>query len=92
MSIHDEIVNSDAVNRAWRSVMQGLAIDVMVGIVLAVGVAFASAGDWGDMQWIILSFSVAKSAVQAVVAYVMRRFIDQSAIPTPLPPAVSGTH
>lgn len=90
MSIRSEFVKTDATNRALRSVIQGLAIDVGVGIVLAIGVAFASAGGWGDMQWIILSFSVAKSAVQAVVAYVMRCFVDQSAIPTPLPPAVSG--
>jgi hypothetical protein len=80
-------LTEDAKNRSWRTALQGLAIDVLVGVVLVIGAAFAGANGWSDFQWAILGFSVAKSAVQAAVAFVMRRFLDLSSIPTPLPPS-----
>lgn len=80
-------LTADAKNRMLRSVMQGLTIDVVVAVVLAVGSAFATSNGWSDFQWALLSYSVVKSVVQAVVAFVMRRFIDTSKVPTPLPPA-----
>lgn len=79
-------LTQDAQNRSLRSLLQGLTIDVCVAIVLAVGSAFATANGWSDFQWALLGFSVVKSVVQACVAFVMRRFIDPSSIPTPLPP------
>lgn len=77
---------ADAQNRAWRTLLQGLAIDVAVGVALAVTAFLATANDWGDMEWALLGFSVAKSAAQAIAAYVMRRWLDPSRFPTPLPP------
>jgi len=80
-------LTEDAKNRALRTAMVGLAIDVLVGATLAVTSAFATANGWSDFQWALLGFSVAKSAVQAVGSFIMRRFLDLSSVPTPLPPA-----
>lgn len=80
-------LTEDANNRSLRTALQGLGIDILVAVALALGAAFTTANGWGEMEWIILSYSVAKSVVQAGVAWVMRRFLDGSAIPTPLPPS-----
>ena len=81
---------NDARNRSKRTFLTGLAIDVSVGIALVLGTYFASADSWGSIQWIVLSFSIAKSAVQATCAFVLRRFLDPSGFPTPLPPSDPG--
>lgn len=77
----------DANNRAVRTFIVGLAIDVAVGVALVLTTYFAERNSWGEIEWTILGFSVAKSVVQAVGAFVLRRFVDASRIPTPLPPA-----
>ena len=79
-------IESDAQNRAWRSFLQGMGIDVLVAIAITVTSVFATAGGWGQLQWTIISFSFAKSILQAAALYVMRRFLDQSKVPTPTPP------
>lgn len=81
---------ADAKNRSWRTALQGLAIDVGVAVVLVLSTTFASANDWGAIEWALLSFSVAKSVLQAIAAYVMRRYLDKSRVPTPLPPDDPG--
>lgn len=91
MATNKALLKADAKNRSLRSLLAGLAIDVGVGVALAIGTAVSGADEWGDLQWKILGFSVAKSAVQAGVAFVMRRFLDASSIvPTPLPPNPPG--
>lgn len=80
-------LEADARNRGWRTLLQGVALDVLVGVALAVSTYFATANDWGDLEWAVLGFSVGKSAVQAGTAYVMRKWLDPSSFPTPLPPA-----
>lgn len=83
-------LTNDARNRALRTFLTGLGVDVLVGIVLVLLVTFKSANGWGDIEWTILSFSVAKSFIQSAGAYILRRFLDPSGIPTPLPPANPG--
>lgn len=79
-------LTEDAKNRSWRTALQGLAIDVGVAIVIVLAPALAGAEAWGDFKWAILGFSVFKSAAQAVLSFVMRRWLDPSGLPTPLPP------
>lgn len=80
------LLRTDATNRGWRSFLQGLGIDVVVAVALVLSTFWVGVNGWGDIQWAILSFSVVKSIVQAIAAYVMRLWLDPSRIPTPLPP------
>ena len=66
----------DARSRAWRTLAQGLLVDVLAAVVLAVGPSLLG-GDFAFTRayWLALAGLAAKSAVTAVVAYVMRRVI-----------------
>jgi hypothetical protein len=83
-------LTADAKNRGVRTLLTGLAIDVAVGVALVLAAYFASANSWGDLEWAILAFSLAKSVVQAVCSFILRKFLDPSKFPTPLPPADPG--
>lgn len=67
-----------AKKRGVQTLVQSLAIDVAVGVALALATLIGPWESWGDVQWAILGFAVAKSAVQAVTAWVIRRYVDQS--------------
>ncbi len=75
---------TDAQNRALRTFLQGIAVDVLVGVSLAVHTLLTSSDLF---SWGLLGALVAKSAGVAAASYVMRRFLDPSGLPTPLPPA-----
>lgn len=78
-------VAQDAQDRAWRTLLQGLSFDVAAAVVLVLFTAFSSAESWGDLQWTLIGFTVAKSIVVSGLSYLMRRvFADQ------LPPAAGG--
>lgn len=85
-----QLVEADAQNRAVRTFVTGLGIDVLVAIALTIIAVFASADGWGTLEWFAISFSFAKSILQAIASYILRRFLDQSGVPTPLPPAETG--
>lgn len=77
-------LREDATNRALRTFLQGLGIDVLVAIAVTV---YAVVSDPAPIVWGVVGASLARSVVQAAASYVMRRFLDGSAVPTPLPPA-----
>lgn len=83
-------LTADATNRSVRTFLTGLAIDVAVGVALVLGTYFVNKNTWGDVEWLLLSFSLFKSFVQAAAAFILRRFLDASRFPTPLPPTESG--
>lgn len=87
MTTATDLLTKDAKNRSVRTFFTGLGIDVLVGVVLVLVAFFGTANGWGDLEWAILGFSVLKSVVQAGGAFVLRRFLDPSGFPTPLPPA-----
>ena len=75
----DTITHAEvAAKRGWQTLAQSLAVDVAVGVALALLSLIGPWEGWGDVQWSILGFAVAKSVVQAVVAWVIRRWRDQS--------------
>jgi len=88
--VQKALLTADAKNRSLRTFLVGLSIDVGVGVTLVFINAFATANDWSDIDWLILSFSLGKSIVQAAGSFILRRFVDASKIPTPLPPDPPG--
>ena len=79
-------IERDARNRAARTFVQGLAIDVAVALALIVTTVLSSAQGWEDIEWSIVGFLVAKTIAVTAASYVMRRFLDGSSVPTPEPP------
>lgn len=79
--------SADARNRAARSFVQGLAVDVGVAVSLVLVTMLNPAAEWGDVQWAVLGFTLAKTVVVAAASYVMRMFLDPSKVPTPTPPS-----
>jgi hypothetical protein len=65
-------VQADARNRAWRTLLQGLSFDVGAATVLVLFTAFSKANGWGDFEWALLSFTLAKSAAVSGLSYLMR--------------------
>lgn len=83
-------LQTDARNRAVRTFFQGLGADVLAALVLLLLPVFTNANGWGDFEWQILGFLIAKTVAVTVLSYVMRQYLDGSALPTPLPPADPG--
>jgi hypothetical protein len=81
---------ADGRNRALRTFLVGLATDVLAAVVLLLAPIVSSAQSWGDFQWSVMGFMLAKTAVSTAFSYLLRTVIDRSGIPTPLPPADPG--
>lgn len=88
--MNTSILAADARNRAWRTALQQLTIDIVVAVVLLLAPLVQDANKLDDFEWKVIAFSVGKTVVAVIFSYVMRRFIDPSRIPTPLPPADPG--
>ncbi|UIU47050.1 hypothetical protein [Microcystis phage MinS1] len=77
---------ADARNRALRTAMQNLALDVLAALVLVVLPIVTAADGWDDVEWSVLGFLLAKTAAVTALSYAMRVWLDRSGLPTPLPP------
>ena len=80
----------DALNRTLRTLWQGVGIDVTAAILIVLVTAMDDGDSWGALQWSLIAYSIVKTVLQSVLAWVMRLKLDGSAIPTPLPPADAG--
>jgi hypothetical protein len=67
-------IETDAKDRAWRTFIQGLGIDVAVAITLVLVVAFTTI-EWTKEYWIALAASLGRTILQTAIAYVMRVFV-----------------
>jgi len=65
-------VLADAMDRAWRTFKSGVGIDIAVAVALAVAPLVTNL-EWTPVYWGILGTTVAKSVIQAVVSYILRR-------------------
>jgi len=65
----------DASERAFRTLLQGLAVDVLAGIGVALTAAVAGGIQWTQAYWVALALAVGKSAVTAVVSYFARKLV-----------------
>ena len=81
---------ADARNRAWRTLLQGLATDVLVAIAAALLAWLPDADITSREAWTVIGVTLAKTALTAAASWVMRAKLDASGLPTPLPPADPG--
>lgn len=80
-------LREDGRNRALRTFLQGLGVDVGIAVALLVTTVLGESSEWGDLQWAALGFTLTKTVLVTVASYVMRVYMDPSSrISTPLPP------
>lgn len=80
----------DAKNRAVRTLLVNLATDVAVALAVVIVAAFSKANGFDDLEWSLIGFSLIKTAIVTAGSFVLRRFLDPSGVPTPLPPTPTG--
>jgi hypothetical protein len=69
-------VEADARNRAFRTFVQALAVDVLAAVMLAVGPTLVDQHfAWTRAYWATVGLLAAKTAVQTVVSYAARKTI-----------------
>ena len=81
---------ADARNRALRTLLQGLATDVLVALAAALLAWLPDADITSREAWAAIGVTLAKTALTAAASWVMRAKLDASGLPTPLPPADPG--
>lgn len=86
MATNAELLKVDARNRALRTFLQALGIDVGVALALVLYTTFTNAQAWGDLNWSVVGFLLSKTVIVSAASYVMRAYLDKSSVPTPLPP------
>lgn len=64
--------HADAANRSARTLIQGLAVDVLIAIAAALLVWLPDADVSSKEAWIVLGTAVVKSVLTAAASYVMR--------------------
>lgn len=74
-------IQADARNRAYRTLLQGLAFDVGAAIVVVLYSVFSSASGWGDFQWAIIGFTLVKTFMVSALSYLMRTVFTSVAPP-----------
>lgn len=65
----------DAAERAWRTLGQGLLVDLAAGVGVALAAGIAGGIQWTQAYWLALGLAVAKSGVTAIVSYVARKLV-----------------
>lgn len=71
-------VQADAQARAGRTLLQGLAVDLLVAIATALLFWLPDADLSSKEAWIVLGTSLAKTVLTAAASYVMRLKVDPS--------------
>jgi hypothetical protein len=64
-------------SRALRSLLQGLVFDVSAATVLVLFTAISKANSWGDLEWVLIGFTLFKSAAMSALSYLMRRVFEK---------------
>lgn len=72
-----DLLKRDARNRAFRTIIQGLAVSVVIGVVVWIG-PFLSITKMEDLPpWPVIIFSLVQTVLTAVASFIMRRFVDK---------------
>ena len=83
-------LQTDAKNRAWRTLLQGLATDVLVAVAAVLLAWLPDADITSAEAWTVVAVTLAKTALTTAASWIMRAKLDGSSLPTPLPPADPG--
>lgn len=67
--------NADAAERAQRTLLQGLAVDVLAGVSVALAAAVAGGIEWTQAYWVAFALAVGKSVLTAAFSYFARRMM-----------------
>lgn len=81
-----EALSVDARNRALRTFLQGLGLDLLTAVAAAVLLWLPDADLSSQDAWLVLGTGLVRTVMQTAFAYIMRLKLDGSAVPTPLPP------
>lgn len=65
---------TDARNRAWRTLAQGLALDVVVAVIAVLATNVGDA-QWTKEYWLGIAALLGKSVVTAIVSYFARKYL-----------------
>lgn len=65
---------ADAKNRAWRTLGQGLLLDVATVIVVALAAAMTDV-QWTREYWLGVAALLGKSVVQSIISYFARKVV-----------------
>lgn len=79
-------LTQDAKNRSVRTFVQALVIYIGIAVVPIVQTATKDGVD--KVQWIVLGYAVLTAALQALLSFLWRRFLDPSRVPSIEPPPV----
>ena len=66
-----ELVIADAKSRSWRTLVQGLAIDLFAAVLAVIG-TLSGADPFVKETWLLVGALLIKTVIQTVAAYVMR--------------------
>lgn len=67
--------STDARNRAWRTFWPALGFDLLAALLLFVfPIVNSREFDFSTVEWTVLGVALAKTLVQTLVAFLMRRF------------------
>lgn len=71
---------ADAANRGFRTLIQGVAIDVAVAVAVALLAWLPDADLSSRTAWVIFGTTLAKSVLTAIASYVMRLKVTPPAV------------
>lgn len=66
---HEATIQADATNRALRTFLQNLGIDLLVAVALVV---YTTVGSGAPIDWALLGLSVLKTVLATAASYIMR--------------------
>lgn len=78
----------DAVNRTVRTFIQAVVAEAVIVVLPELQRLVADEATKWDIN---VAVSVGRVALMAALSYAMRRYVDPSRVPTPLPPATPGS-
>jgi hypothetical protein len=85
MASNTQLLTADAKNRAVRTLLQNLTLDVVVAVVAVLVPLLQNANSFGDFEWSIIAFSLIKTAALTAFSFIMRRFLDPCPIAAATP-------